>query len=153
MKEKFNYLFENMGVSDALGIVGGSIIKATFCTAVIVAFVALGFFDSLIVQTIPYAIAPCIAIAYIAKKWYDTLTKRLLVGLLTGFVFGLLIRSIGIILVLLVDVIGLQMTVFAVVVESVSLLAWLYMDLTSWVKSDAAYRMREAERKNKQENP
>lgn len=136
MSEKLDYLAENISVSDALFVVSGSTLKATIFTAVVVVFVIYGFLDSLVIQTLPHAIIPSIAFAYMAKKWYSGILERVGIGILMGFLFGLLLRAIGIVLVLMVDVIGMQTTIFAVIVESGALAFWLYTDLTSWVAED-----------------
>jgi len=151
MTDKVDYIANNMSAFEAFELTAGSAIKATVFTA-IVGFIAIyGVLNIFIEDVLPYSIIPAIAFTYMAKKWYSDLPSKLVFGVASGIIFGITIRLIGYLLVVLVDTIGFQNTVFVSLVEAGSLVLWLYMDLTSWVQKDIEYKERAAARQREKE--
>jgi hypothetical protein len=145
--KQLEYLSKNMSVSDALGVAAVSLIKATVCTAILVAIILSGIADAIIAQaiiTFPYAVIPAIVITYISvgKKWGSTLLENIAIGIVSGVAIALLMRMVGVVIVMMIDIMGIQNTILSVVLESGFAVIWLYLDLKKWIKEDSEYKAR-----------
>jgi hypothetical protein len=49
---------------------------------------------------------------------------------------------VGVVIVMMIDIMGIQNTILSVVLESGFAVIWLYLDLKKWIKEDSEYKAR-----------
>jgi hypothetical protein len=102
-----------------------------------------------IIGLTPLSIAPVIAFGYIFRKKYAHL-ELIWISVLYGYVFGALLKATGIILIVSIDVIGLPLTILALVCEIAVSAFYMYIDLAAWVKIDSEGKISKEERLEKE---
>jgi hypothetical protein len=109
----------------------------------------MGRFLEFIIALTPLSIAPAIAFGYILRKKYVSV-ELVWISVLYGYVFGGLLKATGIIFVVSIDVIGLPLTILAVICEVVISAFYMYIDLTNWVKTSVEDKILREERLEKE---
>lgn len=99
----------------------------------------------------PLSILPFLAFMYMFRFKYERAGPRVFWCLIYGYGFGAGLRGLGLLLVLLVDVIGWQLTALWVICEILISAFYLYIDLTEWVRMDAENKLSDDQRQERRE--